>query len=108
MLADYLGFELASAQTEADAARRLHWVRAAAQVTRDGEEQVAHPEELALVRGLLFAAKADEAVTADAWPGGAEALWVEAERAFTRAAELGSASASELAEHARLARSAAD
>lgn len=99
LLASHLGFFLASAAREPDPRVRLAWFRAALEVTRRGAEHAAHPEELALLRGLLLLnkAKLDPVI----WPEGEAGLWRAAAEAFDEAAAGGQSQAPELARYAR-------
>ena len=104
-LAWHQAYALASPEAEPDPERRLAWVRAGLATAAQGERVTDHPEELALLGGLILIKLPNVDPKLD-WPGGMAGAWEAAAEHFDRAQRLGfdPATASELC---RLARQAA-
>lgn len=104
-LAWHQAYALASPEREADPERRLAWVRAGLATAAQGERVAKHPEELALLGGLILI-KLPMVDPQLPWPGGMAAAWEAAAEHFERARRLGY-DAEDAADLSRLAREAA-
>jgi hypothetical protein len=93
-------YTLASPEREPDPALRLAWLASGLATAAEGEARSRDPAELAVVQGMILMKVAwyDPELP---WPGGARALWTEAERHFARAQDLGHGMAEELRRAAR-------
>lgn len=99
-LADHIGLFLASAEGSSDPDVRREWLEAALEVTRNGEEWIPTPGELAFHRGMLLLvhARTDETLP---WDGGTRGLWLDAAKAFDEASALGHEKGAAAAAYAR-------
>jgi hypothetical protein len=101
-LADHLGLYLASAEAGESMGARVAWLASALEATRQGQEWVPHPEDLAFHRGILLVSHGGmlEPIHWGSRPGD---LWLDAASAFDEAATLGHPDANSAANFARSA-----
>jgi hypothetical protein len=100
-LAHHFAYERASILREPDRAARTRWVDAALDLLARGEKSAREPGRLAFKRGVIFATLALMDDADRPWPGTRREAWLEAARAFDRAAEAQEPIAREAAKAAR-------
>lgn len=100
-LAHHFAFDRGSLR-EPDRATRTRWVQAAFDLLERGEHSAREPGKLAFQRGVIFLALAWMSDDERSWPGTSRAAWLEAARAFDRAALAGEPAALEAATAARV------
>lgn len=94
-------YDRASALRESDRSARAQWIQTGLAVLDRGERECAEPGKIAFARAVVFLSFAQQDDADRAWPGTHRDAWLEAARAFERAAEHGEPLAAEAARAAR-------
>ena len=100
-LAHHFVYERGSIRREPDRAARSRWIEAALDLLSRGEKSAREPGRIAFKRGVIFASLALMEDDERPWPGTRREAWLEAARAFDRAAEAQEPIAREAATAAR-------
>ena len=94
-------YDRASALRESDRSVRAHWIQTGLDLLERGERECAEPGKIAFARAVVFLSFAQQDDADRAWPGTRREAWLEASRAFERAAVAGEPLAAEAARASR-------
>jgi hypothetical protein len=94
-------YDRASALAEGDRSVRAHWIQTGLDLLERAERECAEPGKIAFARAVVFLSFAQQDDADRAWPGTRREAWLEAARAFDRAALAGEPLAAEAARAAR-------
>jgi len=94
-------YDRASQLRESDRSVRAHWIQTGLDLLERGERECAEPGKIAFARAVVFLSFAQQDDADRAWPGTRREAWLEASRAFERAAREGEPLAAEAARGAR-------